>query len=164
VRCHDTNDTASSSIKASRNDTENNIFAGENASNLRLRARSCARRVGALHDADSGGPALLHQPGRLSDGGLGAHCGRLGTGIHDGGEVGKSSLLSQLLGPCKHGSCLGVRTHTSQFGLDTSHRTEELLRCKGATLHLAERLMEDLGDIEETDDVTILIADGLRKV
>lgn len=162
MRSHNADDAASSGIQSSRNDTENNIFASEDTSNSRM--STWCSSSGVLHNTDGSRSPLLHQPRSLPDGSLGPDSCRLCAGIHNSGKVGERCLLAEFLDPGKHGGCLRVGVHTSEFGLDTSHGAEELLRRRGASLDLAESFMEDLGNIEETDNVSVFIANGLNGV
>lgn len=50
----------------------------------------------------------------------------------------------------------------AKFVLDASEGRRELGRGGRATLDLGESLVEDLGDVEETDDVALLVADRLK--
>ena len=51
---------------------------------------------------------------------------------------------------------------TSQFGLDTSKRIIELFGGRGTTLDLVQSLVEHLGDVKQTDDVALFVANGLK--
>lgn len=50
----------------------------------------------------------------------------------------------------------------TEFGLDTGKCRVEFFRSRGATLNLVESFMEDLGDIEQTDNVSFFVTYGLE--
>ena len=57
-----------------------------------------------------------------------------------------------------------VGPDASQFRLDTGHSVEKLFRRRRASFDFSERLMEDFGDIKQTDNVSFLVADGLKRL
>jgi hypothetical protein len=57
---------------------------------------------------------------------------------------------------------LGVRGHIgAEFGLDACEGAVKLFRGGGAALNFAEGLVENFGDIEQTDNIALFITDGL---
>lgn len=159
MRGHDPNHTTPRRVQARRNHTQDDILAREDTRNL---LRTDLSRSSRLHDADGGRAALLHELGDLLDGGLRAYRRGLGTRVHEGGQIGQRRLFPKGLDVGKHGSRLRVGAQTrAELGLDSSEGTVELLRGGGATLDLVKGLVEDLGDIEQTDDVALFVTDGL---
>ena len=75
MRGHDAHDTAHAGIQTSGDDAQNDVFAGEDASNSGMRAR-VARR---FHDTDRGCPTLTHEASNIPNGCSWADHGRLGT-------------------------------------------------------------------------------------
>ena len=155
---HNANNTTPRGVQAGRDDTQNDIFARENTRDLGSR-RS---RGGRLHDTDRRRAPLLHELRDLLDGRLRADGRGLGARVHDRGKVGQRGLFPESLDVGQHGGGLGVRAQTvAELRLDSSEGTVELLRGGGATLDLVKGLVEDLGDIEQTDNVALFVTDGL---
>jgi len=83
MRRHNPDNTAHVRVQTSRNDVQNNVFAGEDARNLGMGAWGGRW----LHDADRGGPALMHETHDFSNSCPWADHRRLGAGIHDSCKV-----------------------------------------------------------------------------
>lgn len=63
----------------------------------------------------------------------------------------------------KHGSCLRIGRHAwPEFTLDTGQSTVELLGSRRTPFDLFEGFVENLVDIEQTNNVALFIADWLR--
>ena len=83
VRRHNAYDAAHTRIQTGSNDTQNDVFASEDAGNLGLNAWGSRR----FHDADCGRPALAHETRNVSNSCSRADYRGLGVGVHDGCEV-----------------------------------------------------------------------------
>lgn len=53
-----------------------------------------------------------------------------------------------------------IQTRT-KFGLDTGQSGRELVGSSGTTLDFGKSFVEDFGDVKKTDNVAILVANGL---
>ena len=161
VRSHHPHNTTPRRVQASRDDTEHDILAREDTRDLR--SGGMAGR-GGLHDAHGRRPALFHELRDLLHGRLRADCRGLGARVHDGREVRERGLLAEGLDVREHGRRLGVGAQARpKLRLDPSKSTVELLGGRGAALDLVKGFVEDSSDIEQSDNVSLFVADGLDK-
>lgn len=162
MRRHDTDDTTPTGIQARSNDSENDVFTGEDTSNLRLGRRQARRMGHVLHDTNCRRATFLHELSHFAHSGLGTDSCGLCTRIHDRGEVRKRRLLTKCLDVGEHGRSLGVsRDVPAQLGLYARESRVQLLRCRGTSLDLVQGFMEDLRDVQQADDVPLLVTYGL---
>jgi hypothetical protein len=155
---HNTYDAAHARVQTSRNDAQDDVFASENASNLRMGAWCGVR----LHDADCGRPAFTHETRDFPDGRSWADHRRLRTGVHETCEVRQGRFFAQSFDVGKHGCRLGIRAKTgTQLTLDTRECTGQLLGRRRTTLDLVQGLMEDFRYVEEANNVAVFVADWL---
>lgn len=162
MRCHDPDNAAASGVQAGSNDSQDNVLAGEDTSNLRWATGGPGSGVRTtLDNADGSGAVFLHQLGGIANTGTRANSRRLRSVIHNARQVGQGGLLSQGFDVGQHRRRLRIGTST-QFILDTLEGTIEVLRSRGATLYLVECFVEHLGDVEQADDIALLIADRLQ--
>ncbi len=158
---HDPNHTTPVRIQTRRNDTQNDILAGEDTRNLWVTTLS---RDCRLHDADRGRTVFLHELSDLLNSGLRPHGRGLSVQVHNGRQVGQGRLLPEGLDVGEHGRRLRVGAETiAELRLDSGEGAVELLRGGGAAFDLVKSFVEDLGDIEQADDIAFLVADGLRR-
>lgn len=156
---HDPDDAANASIQACSNYPENYVLAGKDPGNLGMYA---VRARGIFHDANGGDSALLHQLCNFTNSCFRGHCRWLRARIHDCGEIGKRGLFTEAVDICEHGGCLRISGHAgTELRLYASEGIVELLGRRRATFDLVEGLVEDFGNIEQTDDIAFLITNGL---
>jgi len=73
-----------------------------------------------------------------------------------------SHAVTQCVDISHHGRCLRVAGEIrTEFGLNTRKGGGKLISRAGSSFDLGEGLVKDLGDVEETDDIAIVIANGL---
>lgn len=167
VGCHNPHHRTSRRIQTSGDNPENDILTGENTGNLGNcvtttdAANSGGTSVG-LHDTDSSSASLLHEPGGFSDSSSRGDSRRSGAGVNDSGQVGKSHSLSESLDVSKHGSSLRIVVQArTKFGLNAGQSGRKLIGSGRTTLDFGESFVEDFGNVEKTDNVTILVANRL---
>ena len=157
---HDAYDATHARIQTSRNDAQDDVFAGEDASNLGMGARGGRR----LHDADCGRPAFAHKTRDFPNGRSWADHRRLGARIHDRRKVRQGCFFAQSFDVGKHGCRLGICAETgTKLALDTGECTIQLLRRRGTTLDLVQGFVEDFCYVKQANDVSIFIADWLEE-
>jgi hypothetical protein len=157
VRCHDTNNAASACIQTSSNNTENNIFTGENTSNSRV----ISNPGRAFHNTNSRRPVFTHKPRDLTNCRLGPNRGWLGSRVHNRCEVWQCRLFTERIDIGKHSSRLRVSCANAKFTLNTSQGAVEFLRRGRAALNLVKGLMENFCDIEQTNYIAFFITNRL---
>lgn len=159
MRSHNPNDAANTSIQTSSNYPEDYILAREYTSDLEVYAVGAGR---IFHDANGCHSALFHQLCNFANGCFRGDCSWLRARVHDCGQVGQRSLFTEGIDVCEHSGCLRIRRHAgAELRLHAGKSIVELLRCGGAAFDLVEGLVEYSGNIEQTDDVSFLVANGL---
>ena len=164
MRGHDTDDAAPRSVQTSSNDTEDNVLAGEDTGNLWMTTSTTgtaesARPAVGFHDANGSRSPLFHQSRGILDGRTGSHDGWVIMGIHHCRQIRQGHLVTQGIDVGQHGCCLGVAGHVgTEFILYTGECGRELGSGSGTTLNLCKGFVEDLGDVQETDDVAVFVA------
>ena len=75
MRRHDTDHAAAPGVETSRNDSQNDVLAGEDAGDARVDVS--IRWIRRLHDTDRGGTVFTHETCNVPDSCLGANGRRL---------------------------------------------------------------------------------------
>lgn len=150
MRSHDSDDTASLCVETSGDNPQDDILASEDTGNLLSII---------LHNANCRSPLLPHQFGSLTNGRLEPDSSGGRSCIEDRTEVGEGHLVAKSLNVSEE--WVGGTFGSSELFLSTFECGVELLRGSVSLLELFERLVEHLGDIEKTDDISIFVADGL---
>jgi hypothetical protein len=149
VRSHDTNDAASLSVETGGDDTKNDVLRGEDSSDT---------LTVVLHHAHRGRPLLPHETSSVPHARLDTDRGSGRASVEDGSEVGEGHLVAKGLDVGEER--VGVVGATKLL-LGAFEGGVELLGGSVRLFELLERLVEDFGDVEETDDVAFFVADGL---
>ena len=178
MRRHDPDDATPSRIQPGGDDTEDDVLAGKDARNLGPRHTGATSspgdggpdgRIGAivdpaygtLHDAHGGGPAFFHETGSLLDAGPRADHGRGDPGVHHRGQIWEGHLVLERFGIGHHRRRLRIGGHSTELGLNAGERGGQLGRGRGGSFDLGERFVEDLGNVQQPDDIAVFVTNGL---
>lgn len=150
---HDAHDAARLGVEARGNDAQDDVLGREDARDLLV--------VDALHDADGRRALLAHDARRLAHARLDADGRGRRARVENRAEVRERHLVAQGL-DVREERVRRAGVDAAKLLLCALERRVESLRRAVCLFELLERLVEDLGDVEETDDVALLVADGLR--
>lgn len=149
VGSHNANDAARLRVEAGGDNTKNDVLRSEDTGD--------ALSV-VLHDANGGRTLLAHKPSGVAYARLNADRSGSGAGVENRTEVREGHLVAESLDVGEER--VGV-VGAAELLLGALEGGVELLGGAVGLLELLQRLVEDLGDVEETDDVAFLVADGL---
>lgn len=150
MRSHDSYDTASLRVETSSDNPQYDVFTREDTSDLLSIV---------LHNANCGSPLLPHELGGFTNGSLESNSGSSSTSVEDRSEVGERHFVAKSLNVSE--KWIGGSLSSSELFLSTFESGVKFLRGSVSLLELFERLVENLGDIEETDNISVFVTDGL---
>lgn len=150
MRSHNSYDTTSLRVETSGDNPQNDILTSEDTSDLLSII---------LHNANCCSPLLPHQLGSLANGRLEPDSSSSGSCIENRTEVRERHLVAKSLNVSEE--WVGGTFSSSKLFLSTFESSVELLRGSVSLLELFERLVENFGDIEKTNNVSVFVTDGL---